>query len=288
MVEAARRTGYLANDLELLDESAAKTLDRRRALLICTGSQGEPRGAMARIAAGNHPNAKLESGDVVIFSSRIIPGNEKSILRVVNRLARHGVGIVNEHTDFVHVSGHPARDELIRMYQLVRPKIAVPVHGESRHLAEQARLAQECQVPESPVIGNGDVLRLAPGRAAVMARVHSGRLAVDGGRIVPAAGEILRERRRMGFNGGAVATLLIGRNGDLAAEPKVSLLGLIEPDSEIVEDVSIAVRAAFDALNKDDRGDDAAVRETVRLAVRRAVNVLMGRKPVTEVHIIRL
>jgi ribonuclease J len=290
MVEAARRTGYLSYDLELLDESAAKTLERRRALLICTGSQGEPRGALARISAGNHPNAKLEPGDTVIFSSRIIPGNEKAILRVVNRLARHGIEIVNERTDFVHVSGHPARDELIRMYQLVRPKIAVPVHGEARHLAEQARLARECQVPEAPVIGNGDVLRLAPGRSEVIARVHSGRLAVDGGRIVPAEGEILRERRRMGFNGGAVATLVIGRNRALAAEPKVSLLGLIEPDggSEIIEDVTGAVRAAFEALEDDDRGDDAVVREAARLAVRRAVNVLMGRKPVTEVHIIRL
>lgn len=290
MVEAARKTGYLSRDLELLDESRARDLPRREALLICTGSQGEPRGALARIAGQNHPNAKLEAGDAVIFSSRIIPGNERAIYRVVNRLVRHGVEVVSERTDFVHVSGHPARDELVQMYQLVRPRIAVPVHGEARHLAEQAKLAKECQVPEAVVIENGQVLRLAPERAAVMARVSSGRLAVDGERLVPAAGEMLRERRRMMFNGGAVASLVIDNAGSLAAEPRVSLLGLVDEaqDAGLLSEVAADVRAAFEALSAADRGDDETVREAARLVVRRVLNVTLGRKPVTEIHVVRL
>jgi len=290
MVEAARKTGYLSRDLELLDESRARDLPRREALLICTGSQGEPRGALARIAGQNHPNAKLEAGDAVIFSSRIIPGNERAIYRVVNRLVRHGVEVVSERTDFVHVSGHPARAELVQMYQLVRPRIAVPVHGEARHLAEQAKLAKECQVPEAVVIENGQVLRLAPERAAVMARVSSGRLAVDGERLVPAAGEMLRERRRMMFNGGAVASLVIDNAGNLAAEPRVSLLGLVDEaqDAGLLSEVAADVRAAFEALSAADRGDDETVREAARLVVRRVLNVTLGRKPVTEIHVVRL
>jgi ribonuclease J len=290
MVEAARKTGYLPPETELLDESQARNLARREALLICTGSQGEPRGALARISGQSHPNVKLEAGDAVIFSSRIIPGNERAIGRVVNRLVRHGVEVVSERTDFVHVSGHPARDELIHMYQLVRPRIAVPVHGEARHLAEQAHLAKECQVPEAPVVENGQVLRLAPGRAGIAGRVSSGRLAVDGGRLVAAEGEMLRERRRMTFNGGAVATLVIGAAGELAVEPRLSLLGLVDEheDAILAPQVTAAVRAAFEALSKTDKGDDEKVREAARRAVRRAINAALGRKPVTEVHLVRL
>ena len=290
MVEAARKTGYLSRDLELLDESKARELSRRETMLICTGSQGEPRGALARIAAQNHPNARLEAGDAVIFSSRIIPGNERAIYRVVNRLVRHGVDVVSERTDFVHVSGHPARDELIEMYQLVRPRIAVPVHGEPRHLAEQAKLAKECQVSEAVVIENGQVVRLAPERARLTGRVSAGRLAVDGERVVLAEGEMLRERRRMMFNGGAVATLVIDSGGALAADPTVSLLGLTDEsqDAGLLQEVASDVRAGFEALSAADRGDDAKVREAARLNVRRALNAALGRKPVTQVHLIRL
>ena len=289
MVEAARRTGYLAPSVELLDDSQARNLSRRETLLICTGSQGEPRGALARIAAQNHPQAKLEAGDAVVFSSRIIPGNERSIERVVNRLVRHGVEVVNERTDFVHVSGHPARDELIRMYQLVRPQIAVPVHGESRHMAEQAKLAKECQVPEAVVVENGSILRLAPGRAEVAGKVKSGRLGVDGGRLVPVEGEMLRERRRMMFNGGAVATLVIDAAQNLAAEPKVSLLGLVDgEDAGLLPMVAAAVRAVFESLSQRDRGDDAKVKEEAKRVVRRTLNTALVRKPVTEIHVIRV
>ncbi len=290
MVDAARRTGYLPESLELLDETAAKQLPRREALLICTGSQGEPRGALARISGGSHPSVKLEAGDAVIFSSRLIPGNERAIGRVINRLVKHGVEVVTNRTDFVHVSGHPARDELIHMYQLVRPQIAVPVHGEARHLAEQAHLAKECQVPEAAVTANGEVLRLAPGRAEIVASVPHGRLAVDGGRLVPAAGEMLRERRRMMFNGGAVATLVIGAGLELAGPPRISLLGLLEDgeDEPLVQDAAGEIRAAFDRLSEAERRDDEAVREAARRALRRCINLALGRKPVTEIQVVRL
>ncbi len=164
--KAARENGYLADLPPFLTEDEAAYIPRDRIVMICTGSQGEPRAALARIARDDHPNVELEPGDVVIFSSRIIPGNEKSIGRLQNALARLGVEIVTEQDHFVHVSGHPARDELVRMYQMVRPQIAIPVHGEARHLLAHAQLAGECQVPQPLIIENGDMVRLGSGGAA--------------------------------------------------------------------------------------------------------------------------
>ncbi|MGB8274519.1 MAG: ribonuclease J [Alphaproteobacteria bacterium] len=290
MVEAARRTGYLDPGLVFHAEAEAEAMPRREALLICTGSQGEPRAALARIAAGEHPHVHLEEGDAVIFSSRIIPGNEKPIGRVVNRLVRAGVEVVTEKNEFVHVSGHPARDELMRMYQLVRPRIAVPVHGEPRHLAEQAGLARSCQIPETVVVENGAVARLAPGHAGRVAQVHSGRLGADGIRLIDLEAESLRERRRMSFNGSAVATLAVSKEGRLMGEPQISVLGLINDDAEqeIKAEVAGAIRAAIDGLTAAERMDDEAIRECSRRALRRRLFDTLGRRPVTEIHLLRL
>src|SRR5205085_3216610 len=180
MDKAARENGYLADLPRFLTEDEAGYIPRDKILLICTGSQGEPRAALTRIAREDHPHIVLETGDVVIFSSRIIPGNEKSINRLQNALVRLGVEIITEEDHFVHVSGHPARDELVRMYQMVRPRIAVPVHGEARHLIAHAELASECQVQQPLVIQNGDMVRLAPSGASVVDEVPVGRLASDG------------------------------------------------------------------------------------------------------------
>src|SRR5262249_12646192 len=174
----------------------------------CTGSQGEPRAALARIAHENHPNIVLETGDVVIFSSRIIPGNEKAINRLQNALVRLGIEIVTEEDHFVHVSGHPARDELVRMYQMVRPKIAVPVHGEARHLIAHADLAGECQVPQPLVVQNGEVVRLSPSGASVVDEVAVGRLASDGKGLLPLDGPALNDPPRLTFNRPPLPTLL--------------------------------------------------------------------------------
>src|SRR5271156_4494357 len=213
--KAARENGYLTDLPRFLTEDEAGYIPRDRIVMICTGSQGEPRAALSRIARDDHPHVVLETGDVVIFSSRIIPGNEKSINRLQNALVRLGVEIVTEENHFVHVSGHPARDELVRMYQMVRPRVAIPVHGEARHLMANAAIAGECQVPETLVIENGDLVRLGPSGAVIVDEVPVGRLASDGKTLLPLNGEALKDRRRVVLNGSAVATLVLDRQGRL-------------------------------------------------------------------------
>jgi ribonuclease J len=288
--KAARENGYLADIPRFLTEDEAGYIPRDRILLICTGSQGEPRSALSRIARDDHPSVALEEGDAVIFSSRIIPGNEKAIGRLQNALARLGVEIVTEEDHFVHVSGHPARDELVRMYQMVRPRIAIPVHGEARHMIAHARLAEDCQVPQPLIIANGDLVRLAAGTAAIIDEVPVGRLASDGKALLPLGGEALKERRRAAFNGSAVATLVLDRRGDLAAPPAISVIGLAEAAAAeaAAPALRLAVERAVAELPAGPRHDDEAVREAVRRSLRRALNERFGKRPVIEIHLIRL
>jgi ribonuclease J len=210
IAQAARATGYLDGVADFLTEEDAAYLPRDKVLLVCTGSQGEPRSALVRIAADEHAHITLEADDTAIFSSRVIPGNERAIGRLHNALVRRGVEVITEHDHFVHVSGHPARDELQRMYGAVRPTIALPVHGEARHLRAQALLAADCRVPQPLVTRNGEVVKLAPGPAAVIGEVPTGRLAADGKALLDAAGETLKSRQRMTFNGVALATIVLG------------------------------------------------------------------------------
>src|SRR5208282_5893896 len=209
IVGAARETGYLADFPSTLDEAEAAQLPPGRVLYLCTGSQGEPRAALARIASGEHPNVSLGSGDTVIFSSRIIPGNELTIFEIQNKLARLGVEVLTERDHFVHVSGHPARDELAQMYRWVRPRIAVPVHGELRHMTEHARLARSLQVPEAVVIENGQMLRLAPGRAEIVDETPAGRVHLDGKVLVEEGLGHARERRALSFAGVIAVTIVL-------------------------------------------------------------------------------
>ncbi len=288
--KAARENGYLSDLPPFLTEHDAGYLPKDKVLYICTGSQGEPRAALARIASGDHPHVTLGKGDVVIFSSRIIPGNEKPIYHLQNELVRLGVEVVTEKDEFVHVSGHPAREDMQEMYRLVRPRIAVPVHGEARHLQEHARLARSCGVAEAVEIVNGDVLRLAPGPAEVVDHVATGRLCQDGPRIVRLDSEILRNRRRMVFNGSAVVTVVLDKAGRLLGDPQLTALGLLDSahEAEEHEVVVEAVRDAVEELPLKARRDDGVVREAARLAVRRSLRDSHGKKPITEVHLVRV
>lgn len=290
MVEAAREAGYLKNCPPLLSEDAAADVPRDEVLLICTGSQGEARAALSRIAHEDHPHISLERDDVVIFSSRIIPGNEKEIFRLQNQLTRLGVNVLTEQDHFVHVSGHPAREELKRMYGLVRPKIAVPVHGELRHLHEHADLAKSCAVPLQVVIENGAVLRLAPGAPTVVDHIHTGKLVLDGGRIGPLEEGPLRERQRIAWRGAAATTLVFNRGGDLAAEPTVSAFGVgDERELDMLRSRwAAAMRDAVAGMPTLARRDDDAVRDAARGALRRQINYAFGRKPIIDVRIVRL
>jgi ribonuclease J len=289
MEQAARENGYLDGTRPFLREDQAVELPRDKILMICTGSQGEPRSALTRIAADDHPNVKLVPGDTVIFSSRMIPGNERAIGRLQNQLSRKGVDVVTEAEHFVHVSGHPARDELARMYQMVRPKAAVPVHGEIRHLTAHAKLAEDCQVPHTVIAENGDIVRLAPGPAAVIDHVDTGRLGLDGKNLVSLENGAFRTRLRMTFSGAAVATIVIDGRGTLLAPPQLTIHGLLGEEAEkVIGAVAGAIERAIKDLSHEKRLDDEIVRETARLAVRRALSASHGKKPVTDVHVVRV
>ncbi|BAE51575.1 ribonuclease J [Paramagnetospirillum magneticum] len=288
--KAARENGYLADLPPFLTEHDAGYLPKDKVVYICTGSQGEPRAALARIASGDHPHVHLGKGDVCIFSSRIIPGNEKDIFKLQNDLVRQGVEVVTEKDEFVHVSGHPARQEMEEMYRLLRPRVAVPVHGEARHLQEHARLARACGVEEAIETSNGAMLRLAPGPVEVIDHVPTGKLCVDGPRIVRLDSEILRNRRRMVFNGSAVVTVVLDKVGKLLGDPQLTALGLLDAGHEAEEHDAVveAVRDAIEELPQKVRRDDAVVREAARLAVRRSLRDTHGKKPITEVHLVRV
>ena len=292
MNDAARENGYLRNFPRFLGEEDAAKLPRDKVLVACTGSQGEPRAALARIAAGSHPRIALDEGDVVIFSARKIPGNERAIGRLQDTLVHRGVEVITESDHFVHVSGHPARDELVDMYQWIRPEIAVPVHGERRHLHEHRRLARRCQTPQSIVAINGEIVRLAPGPAAIVETVHSGRLAVEGENLLPVDGPVIRERRRLMENGAAVATVVVDAKGELLEDAVVTLAGLGGEDDgredALYDDMIDAVDEAVEGLSASGRRDDEILEQAVRAAIRRVIRNETGKRPATDVHVVRV
>jgi len=280
----AQATGYLKDFPPPIGFDEAMRLPRSEVLIIATGGQGEPRAALGRIAGGTH-ELKLSAGDTVIFSSRIIPGNEIAIGRIMNQLSELDARIVTERQAHVHVSGHPGRPELIEMYNWVRPQIVVPVHGEARHLAEQARLALGHGVPHAVVQKNGDVIRLAPGDPKKIDEVRVGQLVLDGDIILPANGQTVNERRRIGFGGLITVAVPVGANGELAGTPLVRPFGVpVEEDREdFIADATDAAARAFTP-----RGDEDKVREAVRLAVRRCATLWTGKKPLVEVMMLQV
>ena len=286
IVETARRTGYLASDLTFYEAEDASYLPRDKVLYICTGSQGEGRAALMRIASGQHPDVALEEGDVVVFSSRAIPGNEKAIAKVQNGLAKLGVDVVTSRDFPIHVSGHPARDELRRMYQMIRPQISIPVHGEAMHMRAHAKLAKECQVPQAVIVENGAAVKFDGRKARIAGTVWSGRLALEDGQVMPLASGMLRDRKRMFYEGAAVATVVLDDAGEVVGDPCVSVLGIADPfENDRDRDWGDVLYGAVGRIPKKARRDDVVVEEAVRGAVRKAF--APARKPVVKVHIVR-
>ena len=284
ILRVAQSTGYLRDFPPPISFDEAMRLPKREVLIIATGGQGEPRAALGRIAGGNH-ELKLGEDDTVIFSSRIIPGNEVAIGRIMNQLSDLGVKIVTEKQAHVHVSGHPGRPELIAMYDWVRPQIVIPVHGEARHLAEHARLALAHGVPQAVVQTNGDVIRLAPGDPKKIDEARVGQLVLDGDVILPANGSTINERRKMGVGGLISVALPVGEGGRLAGTPVVRPFGVpVEQDrDDFLADATDAATRAYQP-----NGDDERTREAVRLAVRRCATLWTGKKPLVDVTLLQV
>jgi len=286
-VASARDCGYLASLRDFISEEEADRLPDDDLLIICTGSQGEERSALAKIAADTHPNISMGEGDTVIFSSRMIPGNERGILHVQDELTRAGCQVMTADDHAVHVSGHPARDELKKLYALVKPRICIPVHGEWRHLSQHAELARECGV-EPLLIEDGDVVRLGPGKPKIADSVPVGRLVVDGNRLLPMEGAVIGARKRMLFNGVVVASLAVDEAGRVIGRPRVSAPGLFEargPEAGQLED---ELARGVGELPKGLRREDDALTEAARAVLRKAVGRRLKKRPNVEIHLLRV
>jgi ribonuclease J len=283
IIEAAQANGYLKDMPKTVDMESVDGLARHEVMVVATGGQGEARAALARIAEGNHP-VKLEEGDTVIFSSKQIPGNEIAIGVIMNKLAERNILTVTEKQAHVHVSGHPGQPELAALYDWIRPQVLIPVHGERRHMAEQARFALAHGVKNALVQSNGDVVRLAPGKPEIIGKERTGRLILDGDTIIAADGGTINERRRLSWYGLISVAFALDGDDSLLGEPQIRLHGI--PIEEDLEDfLEEASEAAVKAI-REKKGDYDKLRESVRLAVRRVATSWTGKKPIVDVMIV--
>ncbi|WP_422038443.1 ribonuclease J [Roseibium sp.] len=291
VIAVASELGYMDGLPQFHDEEAFGYLPRNKTVLLCTGSQGESRAALARIAAGDHRNVALSRDDTVIFSSRTIPGNEKAVAEVLNNLADNDINIVTDRDALVHVSGHPRRGELEQLYKVLNPKVVLPVHGEPLHLAAHAAFAKEQGVPEVVRGKNGDIIRLNAGRAAVIDEAPSGILVKDGSVLDDPEVTGVKERRKLSFAGAAIVALVVNRAGDLLSDPDVALMGLpdTDDDGEPMEDIVIkAVIGAVTSIPKARRKDKDLVGEAARRAARSEILDVWGKKTLCKVMVTQL
>lgn len=285
IVDAAREVGILPEALSFVDPKDAGHLPREHVLYLCTGSQGEPRAALARIARDDHRDLVLGDGDTVIFSSKIIPGNDREIFNLQNDLVDRGVHIVTEKDEFIHVSGHPCRDELKAMYEWARPQIAIPVHGEARHLEEHADYASDLGTEETLAPRNGDLIRLAPEGPEIIEEVPAGRMYLDGDALLPDGAAPIRERRKLGYAGVAVISVALGHDGTPDHAPQIFCKGVFTGDDlgELAGDII----GAIEDLANSKRDDDNAVEIAIRRAARQYFDDVWGKRPIIETHIHR-
>jgi ribonuclease J len=289
VAQVARETGYLDDINEFRSLDTYGYLPPDKVVALCTGSQGEPRAALARIAEDQHPLVTFSRGDRVIFSSRAIPGNEKAVTRVINGLVSQGVEVITDRTHLVHVSGHPRRAELEEMISWVRPQILVPVHGEPLHLHEHAGLARRAGVGKVLTCRNGDLVKLAPDGPAIVDEVPAGRLYKDGSLLVDAAERTVPDRRRLGFAGIVSVALAITDRGDLVGDPEIDMTGIPDKDADgnlIIDRAFEAVLDALKSMPRPRRRDPEAVAEAARRAVRSAVGAAWNKKPMCHVHVL--
>src|SRR5499433_138521 len=289
--QVARETGYLKDIGEFRPLEAYGYLPPDRVVALCTGSQGEPRAALSRIAEDDHPEVTFSPGDRVIFSSRAIPGNEKAVMRVINGLVAQGIEVITDRTHLVHVSGHPRRAELEDMIGWVRPQILIPAHGEALHMAEHGALARRCGVGKVVLCRDGELIRLAPGDPAKIDEVPAGRLYKDGSLVVSAEQRTVADRRRLGFAGMVSVALAVSGRGELICDPHVTLIGIPETDAlgHSVEDIAYdAAVEAFESMPRGRRRDPKAVADALRQAIRAALGGAWNKKPTCHVHVLEV
>jgi ribonuclease J len=289
--QVARETGYLDGIQEFRSVDVYGHLPPDKVLALCTGSQGEPRAALSRIAQDDHPDVAFSRGDRVIFSSRAIPGNEKGVMRVINGLVAQGVEVITDRTHLVHVSGHPRIEELKDMIGWVRPQILVPVHGEPLHMAEHGALARRAGVGQVVLCRDGELVRLAPGAPGKIDEVPAGRLYKDGSLLVSALERTVADRRRLGFAGVVSIALAISERGELVADPEVTLTGIPDADAQgrRIEDIAYdAAVEAFESMPRARRRDPDAVAESVRRAIRAKLGQAWNKKPTCHVHVLEV
>ncbi|MBA4797476.1 ribonuclease J [Rhizobium rosettiformans] len=291
VTNVAQDIGIMQGIKPFIAEDEYGFIPRDKIVVILTGSQGEPRAALAKLSRDEMRNVALTSGDTVVFSSRAIPGNEKAILEIKNGLIEQGVHIVTDNEALVHVSGHPRRNELLKMYEWVRPQILVPVHGEAAHLVAQKELALQAGIPTVPRVRNGDVLRLAPGPAEVIDQAPFGRVYKDGKLVGDIEEMGIADRKKLAYVGHVAVSVLLDSRFDFLGDPEVVPFGLPEYDDEgeSMEDTLYdAVLGAVESIPRSRRKDLETVREAVRRAVRSTANEAWGKKPVVTVFLTKV
>ncbi|MBN9147319.1 MULTISPECIES: ribonuclease J [unclassified Nitrobacter] len=289
VVQVARETGHLDGMQEFRSVDVYGHLPPDKVLAVCTGSQGEQRAALARIARDDHPQVTLNRGDTVIFSSRTIPGNEKAVGAIINGLVTQGIEVITDRTELVHVSGHPRRDELRDLIAWVRPQVLIPVHGEALHLSEHARLARAAGVPKVLICKNGDLVRLGPGEVGIIDELPSGRFYKDGSILEDSKSRAVVERRRMAFAGCVFVALIVTDKGELIDDPEIDLVGIPEknPAGELLDDIVFdTVVSTLKSLPRTQRRDPDAMAESLRRAVRATIAEEWGKKPLCYVHVL--
>ena len=288
--KAARKCGYLRDVIEPIDPREAKNLSGEKIIYLCTGSQGEPLGAMMRIANFTHPDVFIEKGDAVIFSSKIIPGNEKKLYKLHNQLVKEGLEVISEENEFVHVSGHPNREDLREMYNWVKPKCIIPVHGEHRHMIEHINFAREMQVPETVLVENGDIVKLYPGsKPEVYDRAPSGKLFVDGSVSVDEDAKSIKERKNLSSNGFLDVTILIDSNGNIHNRPILTFIGLpIIENDEFKFGLEDEIDKTLRTFSLNNKKQENNIKDTIKVVCKKYTKEKTGKKPITNVNLARI
>jgi len=287
--KAAKQCGYLKNVIEPIDPREAKNISREKIVYLCTGSQGEPMAALMRIAKYTHPDVFIEKNDTVIFSSKIIPGNEKKLYNLQNQLVKDGIEVISEENEFVHVSGHPNRDDLKEMYEWIKPQCVIPVHGEHRHMIEHIKFAKEMSVPNPVQVENGDIVKIHPGKPQVYDKAPSGRLYVDGNISVAEDSQSIKDRKNLSANGYIEVTILISPKGNIHKRPILTFKGIpINNDEEFVYGLEDAIEETTRTFKPGSKKQEHNLIDALKIVCRKFTKEKTGKKPFTNINLVKI